>query len=113
MPSWPYQPYERGVQSATKEDVADIRKTMATKADVHAIVRDELASIRSELKSIRGDLDYLREKVEKSSASRKKSTTHLSVLPPSKSISASIRKSPPDRPITTVANPASTDPLRL
>ena len=45
---------------ATKADIAD----MATKADVRAIVRDELAPIRSELKSIRGDLDDLREKVE-------------------------------------------------
>jgi hypothetical protein len=44
---------------ATKDDVADIRKAMATKADVHAIVRDELAPIRSELKSIRSDLDDL------------------------------------------------------
>jgi len=56
---------------ATKENVADIRgqitglrKTMATKADVRAIVRDELAPICSELKSIRRDLDDLREKVE-------------------------------------------------
>jgi hypothetical protein len=56
---------------ATKEDVADIRgeitdlrKTMATKDDVRAIVREELAPIRSELKSIRRDLDDLREKVE-------------------------------------------------
>jgi hypothetical protein len=45
---------------ATKGDIAD----MATKADVRAIVRDELAPIRSELKSIRHDLDDLREKVE-------------------------------------------------
>jgi hypothetical protein len=45
---------------ATKADIAD----MATKEDVRAIVRDELALIRSELKSVRGDLDDLREKVE-------------------------------------------------
>jgi hypothetical protein len=43
-----------------KADIAD----MATKADVRAIVRDQLAPIRSELKSIRRDLDDLREKVE-------------------------------------------------
>jgi len=45
---------------ATKADIAD----MATKADVRAIVRDELAPIRSELKSIRRDLDDLKEKFE-------------------------------------------------
>ena len=44
---------------ATKADIAD----MATKADVRAIVRDELAPIRSELKSIRNELDDLAEKV--------------------------------------------------
>ncbi len=44
---------------ATKDDIADIGKAMATKADVHTIVRDELAPIRSELKSIRNDLDEL------------------------------------------------------
>jgi hypothetical protein len=32
---------------------------MATKADVRAIVCDELAPLRSELKSIRSDLDEL------------------------------------------------------
>jgi hypothetical protein len=31
---------------ATKDDITDIRKEMATKADVCAIVRDELAPIR-------------------------------------------------------------------
>jgi hypothetical protein len=49
---------------ATKDDMADIRKTMATKADVRAIVRDELAPVRSELKSIRSDLDDLMERFE-------------------------------------------------
>jgi hypothetical protein len=44
---------------ATKDDIADSRKAMATKADLRAIVRDELAPIRSELKSIRSDLDDL------------------------------------------------------
>jgi hypothetical protein len=34
---------------ATKYDIADSKKAMATKADVQAIVRDELAPIRSEL----------------------------------------------------------------
>jgi hypothetical protein len=38
---------------ATKDDIAAIRKAMATKVDVRAIVRDEFAPIRSELKSIR------------------------------------------------------------
>ena len=49
---------------ATKDDLADIRQVMATKTDVRAIVRDELAPIRSELKSIRGDLDDLMEQFE-------------------------------------------------
>jgi hypothetical protein len=49
---------------ATKDDIAAIRKAMATKADVRAIVRDELASTYSELKSIRGDLDDLMEQFE-------------------------------------------------
>ena len=44
--------------------LAHVVKHMATKADVRAIVRDELAPIRSELKSIRRDLDDLRKKVE-------------------------------------------------
>jgi hypothetical protein len=46
------------------EMLAHVVEHMATKADVRAIVRDELAPIRSELKSIRRDLDDLREKVE-------------------------------------------------
>jgi hypothetical protein len=37
---------------------------VATKADMHAIVPEELAPIRSELKSIRSDLDDLMEKFE-------------------------------------------------
>ncbi len=44
---------------------------MATKADVHAIVREELAPIRSELKSISNDLDDLMEKFENVSGDRK------------------------------------------
>ncbi len=54
---------ERGF-AAVASDIADIKSTMATKADVHAIVHKELAPVRSELKSIRDDLDDLAEKVE-------------------------------------------------
>jgi len=50
--------------AAVADDIADIKSAMATKADVRAIVREELAPIRSELKSIRRDLDDLKEKVE-------------------------------------------------
>jgi hypothetical protein len=50
--------------AAVAGDIADIKSTMATKADVRAIVHDELRPIRSELKSIRDDLDELTEKVE-------------------------------------------------
>ncbi len=54
---------ERGF-AAVASDIADIKSTMATKADVRSIVHEELAPIRSELKSIRDDLDDLAEKVE-------------------------------------------------
>jgi chromosome segregation ATPase len=57
--------------AAIAEDIADIKSTMATKADVHAIVREELAPIRAELKSIRGDLNDLIEKFENVSGFRK------------------------------------------
>ena len=40
--------------------LAHVVEHMATKDDVRAIVRDELAPIRSELKSIRRDLDDLK-----------------------------------------------------
>jgi uncharacterized membrane protein len=48
---------------ATKEDVADIRATMATKND--------LAYILSELKALRDDLDALREQVQNITGYRK------------------------------------------
>ncbi len=48
---------------ATKEDVADIRATMATKND--------LAHILSELKALRDNLDALREQVENITGYRK------------------------------------------
>jgi uncharacterized membrane protein len=48
---------------AVKEDVADIRATMATKND--------LAHILSELKALRDDLDALREQVENITGYRK------------------------------------------
>jgi hypothetical protein len=50
--------------AAVAGDIADIKSTMATKADVRNIVGEELAPIRAELKSIRLDLDDLKEKVE-------------------------------------------------
>src|ERR1700730_2468627 len=60
---------ERGFK-AVADDIADIRRDLATKEDVRAIVREELepvearlTSIESELRSIRRDLDELREKV--------------------------------------------------
>jgi hypothetical protein len=52
---------------ATKADIAD----MATKDDVRIIVRDELKPIRSDLKSIRDELDDLTEKLENVSGFRK------------------------------------------
>jgi len=82
---------------ATKDDIADIRKAMATKADVRAIVHDELAPIRSELKSIRSDLDDLMGQFENVPGYQRKSTTRLSASRRSKSTSASTRKSPPNR----------------
>jgi chromosome segregation ATPase len=57
--------------SALAEDIADIKSMMATKVDVHAIVREELAPIRAELKSIRGDLNDLTETFENVSGYRK------------------------------------------
>ena len=48
----------------TRRKAHDVVEHTATRDDVRAIVRDELAPIRSELKSIRRDLDDLREKVE-------------------------------------------------
>jgi uncharacterized membrane protein len=77
---------DRGFASADRkftalaEDTADIKGTMATKAelatmatkdDVRAIVRDELKPIRSDLKSIRDELDDLQEKFENVSGYRK------------------------------------------
>jgi len=63
---------------AVADDIADIRRDMATKEDVRAIVREELepvearlTSIESELRSIRRDLDDLREKVENVSGFQK------------------------------------------
>jgi hypothetical protein len=56
---------------ATKDDIADIKRTMATKADVGAAVRDGLGSIHAELKSIRGDLDDLMGKFENVAGFRK------------------------------------------
>jgi chromosome segregation ATPase len=68
---------ERGFK-AVAEDVAEIRKDMATKEDVRAIVREELEpvetrlrSIESELASIRRELDDLGEKFENISGFRK------------------------------------------
>ena len=46
------------------EMLTHVVEHMATKDDVRAIVREELAPIRLELKSIRRDLDDLRGKVE-------------------------------------------------
>jgi hypothetical protein len=81
--------------------------------DVRAIVRDELAPIRSELESIRRDLDDLREKVESVIGFQKKSTTRLSASPPSRSTSASTKKSPPDQhhPLSPTTASASPHPL--
>ena len=47
----------------TKDDIVDLRKTMATKEDI-ANLAGQLTSVERELKSIRRDLDDLREKVE-------------------------------------------------
>jgi predicted nucleic acid-binding Zn-ribbon protein len=66
--------------AAVADDIADIRSTMATKADlatratksdVRDILRDELKPIRSDLKSIRDELDDLTEKLENVSGFRK------------------------------------------
>ena len=57
--------------TALTDDIADLRKDMATKDDVRAIVRDELKPIRSDLKSIRDELDDLTEKLENVSGFRK------------------------------------------
>jgi septation ring formation regulator EzrA len=56
--------------AAVAEDIADISKTMTTKDDVRAIVREELKPIRSDLKSIRDELDDLTEKLENVSGFR-------------------------------------------
>ena len=63
---------------AVADDIADIRRDMATRDDVRAIVREELepvearlTSIESELRSIRRDLDELRENVENVSGFQK------------------------------------------
>ena len=48
---------------ATKDDIADIGRTMATKDDFAALAA-QLTSIEGELKTIRRDLDDLRSKVE-------------------------------------------------
>jgi chromosome segregation ATPase len=68
---------ERGFK-AVADDIADIRRDMATKDDVRAIVREELepveariTSIESELRSIRRDLDDLREQVKNVSGFQK------------------------------------------
>jgi predicted nucleic acid-binding Zn-ribbon protein len=56
--------------TATKEDIVDLRKTMATKDDI-ANLGGQLTSVERELKSIRRDLDDLREKVENVSGFQK------------------------------------------
>jgi chromosome segregation ATPase len=68
---------ERGFK-AVAEDIADIRKDMATKEDVRVSVRGELVpiearltSIESELRSIRRELDDLDEKFRNVSGFRK------------------------------------------
>ena len=55
---------------ATKEDIIDLRKTMATRNDI-ANLGGQLTSVERELKSIRRDLDDLREKVENVSGFQK------------------------------------------
>jgi septation ring formation regulator EzrA len=55
---------------ATKEDIVDLRKMMATKDDI-ANLGGQLTSVERELKSIRRDLDDLREKVENVSGFQK------------------------------------------
>jgi hypothetical protein len=55
--------------AAVADDIADIKATMATKADVRNIVGEELAPTRAELKSIRLDLDDLKGKSRTSPAS--------------------------------------------
>jgi septal ring factor EnvC (AmiA/AmiB activator) len=55
---------------ATKEDVVDLRKIMATKEDI-ASLAGQLTSLERELKSIRRDLDDLRERVENVSGFQK------------------------------------------
>ena len=54
----------------TKDDIVDLRKTMATKEDI-ANLAGQLTSVERELKSIRRDLDDLREKVENVSGFQK------------------------------------------
>ena len=68
---------ERGFK-AVADDIADIRRDMATKEDVRVIVREELepvearlTSIELELRSIRRNLDDLREKMENVSGFQK------------------------------------------
>jgi hypothetical protein len=56
---------------ALVEDLADLRKDMATNADVRAIIWDEIKPIRSDLKSISDELDDLTEKLENVSGFRK------------------------------------------
>jgi septal ring factor EnvC (AmiA/AmiB activator) len=57
--------------AAVAEDIADLRKDMATKDDVREIVREELAPIHAELKAIRRELDDLQEKFDNVSGFRK------------------------------------------
>jgi septal ring factor EnvC (AmiA/AmiB activator) len=60
-----------GKFTALAEDIADLRKDMATKDDVREIVREELAPIHGELKSIRRELDDLKEEFDNVSGFRK------------------------------------------
>ena len=55
---------------ATKDDIADIRKEMATKAQV-ATLADQVTGIERDLKSIRRELNDLMEKFENVAGFRK------------------------------------------
>ena len=83
--------------AAVASDIADIKSTMATKDDVRAIVHEELRPIWSELNLYGVTWTTSRKKWRTSSASARRSTTRLSASRRLKNISASTRKSPPDR----------------